>query len=242
MSLVCAHLSTDWIRRHVPLVFVFLWVILSALFALVYPTTSSDTLSRYAPMAEAFARGEWVQAYHPRFGVLFPTLAGAFAWLLPIDGVQATQIAGTLLWVAASCLAWLLASRLFDEKAGLFAAILVFISPELSNYAMDGLREGGKAFALLACATVFAGVRGSAWWGALGVFVLVTLRVDSIVLGTLMPFAFLVWALARRQPLQAVPAFVACAFGLFLMCWMTHAYEGVWAPCGPMAWLVEKFL
>lgn len=229
-------MKADWIRRHVPLVFALLWVLLSALFALVYPTTSSDTLSRYAPMAEAFARGEWVQAYHPRFGVLFPTLSGVFAWLLPIDGVQATQIAGTLFWVAAAYLAWLLAKHLFDEKTGLFAAILVFISPELSNYAMDGLREGGKAFALLACATVFADVRGAAWWGALGTFVLVTLRVDSIVLGALMPFAFLVWALARRQPLQAYAlGFCARALGLVLMCWMTHAYEGVWAPCVQMA-------
>lgn len=235
-------MKADWIRRHVPLVFAILWVVLAALFALVYPTTSSDTLSRYAPMAEAFARGEWVQAYHPRFGVLFPTLSGVFAWLLPIDGVQATQIAGTLFWVAAAYLAWLLASRLFDERTGLFAAILVFISPELSNYAMDGLREGGKAFALLACATVFAGVRGAAWWGALGTFVLVTLRVDSIILGTLMPFAFLICVLVRRRPLQAVPAFVACVLGLFLMCWMTHAYEGVWAPCVQMIRVARRWL
>ena len=181
------------------------WLGLSAICILWCPATAADMCMRYAGMADAFARGDWQYAFHPRFGVLFPTLSGVFAWLLPIDGVQATQIAGTLLWVATAYLAWLLASRLFDEKAGLFAAILVFISPELSNYAMDGLREGGKAFALLACATVFADVRGAAWWGALGTFVLVTLRVDSIVLGALMPFAFLICALVRRRPLQAVP-------------------------------------
>lgn len=228
-------MKVNWLRQHVPLVFALMWVVLSTLFALVYPMTCADTLSRYAPMAEAFARGEWVQAYHPRFGVLFPTLSGIFAWLLPIDGAQATQIAGTLLWVAAAYLAWRIAIHLFDEKTGLFAAILVFISPELSNYAMDGLREGGKTFALLSCATVFVGMRGSAWWGALGVFVLVTLRVDSIVLGMLMPFAFLIQATWRRQSLRTYAlAFGARVIGLSLMCWMTYAYDGVWAPCTQM--------
>ena len=44
--------------------------------ASLFPLIGTDTLCRYAPMAEAFAAGEWNEAFHPRFCVGMPTVAG----------------------------------------------------------------------------------------------------------------------------------------------------------------------
>lgn len=38
-------------------------------------------MNRYAPMADAFAAGDWFHAFHPRFGALFSVLTGLFATL-----------------------------------------------------------------------------------------------------------------------------------------------------------------
>lgn len=36
------------------------------------PIPADDTATRYAPMAQAFAEGDWLYAFHPHSGVFFP--------------------------------------------------------------------------------------------------------------------------------------------------------------------------
>lgn len=38
-----------------------------------------DVAARYAPMARAFAEGDWAFAFHPRIPPLFPLFAGVLA-------------------------------------------------------------------------------------------------------------------------------------------------------------------
>ena len=37
--------------------------------AFLFPLAATDTLCRYAPMAEAFTVGDWFESFHPRFAV-----------------------------------------------------------------------------------------------------------------------------------------------------------------------------
>lgn len=77
---------------------------LLALGALLWlnPVPADDTATRYAPMAQAFAAGDWFYAFHPHSGVFFPTLSGGIAWLTGVDGFRACQVAGLLLWATAA--------------------------------------------------------------------------------------------------------------------------------------------
>lgn len=66
------------------------------------PIPADDTATRYAPMAQAFAEGDWFYAFHPHSGVFFPVLSGGIAWLTGVDGFRACQVAALLLWAAAA--------------------------------------------------------------------------------------------------------------------------------------------
>ena len=61
------------------------------------PIPADDTATRYAPMAQAFAEGDWFYAFHPHSGVFFPALSGGIAWLTGVDGFRACQVAALLL-------------------------------------------------------------------------------------------------------------------------------------------------
>ena len=54
--------------------------IVAILAVLFYPVENPDCAARYALMAEAFARGDWYESFHPRFCVLFQVLTGSLTW------------------------------------------------------------------------------------------------------------------------------------------------------------------
>ena len=59
----------------------------AAALAACFPLFATDTACRYAPMAEAFAEGNWSEAFHPRFGVGFPVIAGLIRFVM-VTGVS----------------------------------------------------------------------------------------------------------------------------------------------------------
>ena len=69
------------------------WLAFGLLCTLLYPVTMSDSITRYAPMADAFAREDWRQVFHPRFGVLFEVLSGGLSWLTGLEGAKSVQVA-----------------------------------------------------------------------------------------------------------------------------------------------------
>ena len=204
------------------------FVALSAICCLLSPATAADMVIRYAPMSDAFARGEWQYAYHPRFGVLFMTLSGSIAWLTGLDGIRACQITGIGLLAFCAVPVWCSVRTLFDARAAWIAVVMTLIATETFVYAIDGLRDCGRTLGLALCILAF--VRGRSWAMALGLFLLVTLRTDLLVItGTLL----LVWwaiAIRKREWRGLLLPTVSWFFGIFLMCLMTHAQTGCWLP------------
>ena len=218
-----------------------LYVLVASVLCIVcYPVTISDTMARYAPMADAFARGDWHYAFHPRFGVLFQVVAGAVAWLTGLSGAQAVQVASILFVALAAVPLWYLVRDIFGEKAAWGAVALLLVSDDFTRYAMDGLRDTGKclAFALLG----LGAVRRSGLWFGLGLFVLIALVSYGFAVASVLVFGWCVWALWTRR-FGALPLPVlAWALGTLAVSFMVHAYTSHWLPAPHYIDLLGRWL
>ena len=218
-----------------------LYVLVASVLCIVcYPVTISDTMARYAPMADAFARGDWHYAFHPRFGVLFQVVAGAVAWLTGLSGAQAVQVASILFVALAAVPLWHLVRDIFGEKAAWGAVALLLVSDDFTRYAMDGLRDTGKclAFALLG----LGAVRRSGLWFGLGLFVLIALVSYGFAVASVLVFGWCVWALWTRR-FGALPLPVlGWAVGTLAVSFMVHAYTGHWLPAPHYIELLGRWL
>ena len=214
------------------------FVALSTVCCLWSPATAADMVIRYAPMADAFARGEWYYAYHPRFGVLFMTLSGSVAWLTGLDGIHACQISAILLLSLSAVPVWCLTRAVFDECAAWVAAVMTLVATEVFVYAIDGLRDTGRTLGMALCA--FAFVRNRSWAMALGLLVLSTLRTDLMSVSGVLLGVWWLWKLYRREWKSLLLPTIAWSLGIFLMCALNHAYTGSWLPVGKMVKMYEQ--
>lgn len=204
------------------------WIVVSAVAVLVYPVLMSDTMNRYAPMADAFAAGDWFHAFHPRFGVLFSVLTGLWA-MLGFRGDQACQIVALGFLSASAIPAWYLMRRVFDEKIASLTAALVVLMPEYFVFAIDGLRDCARTFALLMVAYSFVTLKRS-WVMAIGAFVLATLRSDTQLIGGLALFAWVITCLVKRDYRMIFLPFLAYIVGLLLCSAMVYGFTGYFLP------------
>ena len=204
------------------------FVAFSALTCWLYPCMSSDTIFRYAPMADAFARGEWNLAFHPRFGVLFQCVAGSISWLTGLSGDCACQVAATGFLALAAVPLWFLARELFGERVAWWSVAALLVCDDFTRYAMDGLRDVGKclAFALLG----LGAVKERPCWFALGLVVLVSLVSYGFVVGSVLLFGWCVLAIMRRRPGLAVLPVVGWTVATAAVTVMVHAFTGHWLP------------
>ena len=204
------------------------WLAAGLLCLLVNPALRTDAMIRYAPMADAFARGEWFYAFHPRFGVIFQVVSGSLAFLLGIDGAHATPIAAFLFLSLAAVAVWSFVRRLWDERTAWIAFLFVLVSDAMFRYSLNGLRESVKClgFALVALGVVS---QRSRWFG-LGLFVLITGFSYCFATASVLAFAWCVYSLlqgaGRKLPL-AIGGWLA---GTAAVTVMVHAYTGHWLP------------
>lgn len=214
------------------------WVLLSALCWWLYPPTMSDTMSRYAPMADAFARGEWYLAFHPRFGVLFQCVSGSLAFLgLPGDvACQATAI-GML--IVSAVFMWKVADRLFGLEAAWWTFGIVVLCDFFLNNSMDGLRESGKCLSLAFVA--WGVVSGRSRWVGAGVFVLITIVSYGFAVATALLGTWAVWVFARGLSWRKLvwPG-TGWSAGTVVCSLMVHAYTGYWLPVPHFIRFLEK--
>ena len=213
------------------------WFGLGAICVLFCPATAADMCMRYAGMADAFARGDWQYAFHPRFGVLFMTLSGSIAYLTGLNGIHACQLAAIGMLALAAVPVWCLVERLFGRRAAWIALAMTLCSIEVFVYAIDGLRDTGRTLGFALCA--FAFVRGRSWPLALGLLVLASLRTDLLSVSGVILGVWWLWKLWRREWRALVLPTVFWAFGVFLMCALNHAYTGSWMPVGKMVRMYE---
>lgn len=204
------------------------WLVMSVLVCVICPPTISDTMARYAPMADAFARGEWRYAFHPRFGVIFQVVSGSLAGLAGLRGDMACQ-STALLFLALSIIpAGLLAKRLFDERIAWLAVVAILVSDEFTRLCYHGLRDPGKclAFALIG----WGMVEERDGWLGVGLLILSSLVSYGFALGAaLFGFWFLL-SVSRRRYAQLVLPFGGWLFGTLAVTVMVHAYTGHWVP------------
>lgn len=113
-----------------------------------------DTAARYAPMAQAFAAGDWAYAFHPRIPPLFPILGGGLVWLLRCDAFMGVRLASLLLFALSVFPLFALFRRFLPLKATCFGMLFYLFCHPLLQYVYEGLRDNGKtlAFALAAWA------------------------------------------------------------------------------------------
>lgn len=223
-------MSSD--TKKIWLVAIGYWVVMAVLCILCYPVTISDTIARYAPMADHFARGEWSLAFHPRFGVLFQVLAGSLVKLTGCGGDVATQIVSLGFLSLSAVPLWFVVSELFDRRIAWWAVALMLVSDDLSRYALDGLRDTGKClgFALLGLGVV----RKSPVWYSLGLFVLMTLVSYGFAVASVLLFGWCVyWCVAKSEKPSVATFLVPVAawlVGTAAVVFQTHAFTGHWLP------------
>ena len=108
----------------------------------------ADVASRYAPMAEAFAAGEWFYAFHPRVPMLHPVLGGVFVFLTGCDGFFGVKLASMLLFALAVVPLFELFKRIMPWKYACWGVLFYLFCHLLLQYAGEGLRDNGKTFSL----------------------------------------------------------------------------------------------
>lgn len=110
-----------------------------------------DVATRYAPMAEAFAEGNWHYAFHPRVPPLQVICGGVIAWILRCNGFVALKIASAL-WFTGSillCFALFNAAAKERKMSAALAALCLAFYPYAFHMGYSGLRESAKTFLLL---------------------------------------------------------------------------------------------
>lgn len=209
-------------------------LVVATLSVLFYPVENPDCAARYAPMAEAFARGDWYESFHPRFCVLFQVLTGFLVWLSGCSGVVACQIVSAAFLGAALIPYWYVMRRVFnDDRIAWLSLGILLVIPRISGDAMNGLRDTGRILALamwvLGVLRMIGEQRGTLLQAA-GLFILVSLKIDCFLPAALMCLFSVVLAIRRRLWLPAVLSplsFFSAAAAVSAMVW---AYTGWFVP------------
>lgn len=203
------------------------------------PVGGWDALVRYAPMADAFARGDWREAFHPRFCVLFQTLSGSVSWLFGISGLRGCQIVAVTFWIFSGPALWAVIRRIYDDETAFWSVCLLFVATEFFGLAGDGWRDDCRILPILLSVLGFQlflghrpddGMRKGALTLGCALFLGVTLRVDCLPVAVVLLLAFAVLCVRRRRwLLPAVPAVFFVA-GTLADSFMVFAYTGYFVP------------
>ena len=212
------------------------WFVFGALCTWLYPVVLSDVITRYAPMADHFAIGDFQYAFHPRFGVIFQVLSGSLVYLTGMGGDKAVQLVSIGFVALAGVPLYLVMKRVFNERIAWWALALLLFCDHCNNLGMAGLRDSGKClvFALIAYGVI---EKKSIYLG-LGLFVLTTLVSYGFACAAFLLFLWYVYyAIGKfRESEHSIAAkslivpTLFFALGTAAVTWMTHAYTGHWLP------------
>ena len=192
------------------LLFLLLWLLLLPCILLEdYPLP--DVAMRYAPMAEAFARGEWRFAFHPRITPLLTVSAGIIAAVLQCGGFLACKLASSLFLSLSLFPLYGAARRLFGHQIAVCSSLLFIVCPYILRFGYYGSRESGTIFGILLC--LYAAVllaqtprKFAPWfWFALGETVILLSRGDMVLFAAALFAVLFVWDCIRsRIPFRSI--------------------------------------
>ena len=215
--------------RRVWLIAGIFWIVASALACWLYPVQIPDACSRYAPMADAFARGDFYLAFHPGYGLLFSCLAGSFAWIANVPGIYAVQLASFLLLALAGVAAFAFARRLTSsEQVAWWTFALVLLMPDFFINALDGLRESAHCltFSLLGLGIV---ARNGRAFG-LGLFLYIITFSYGFFVASVLLGLWCIWVGRERGLRVCIMPTLGWLVGTALVTVLVHAYTGHWVP------------
>lgn len=193
---------------------------------------ADDVFNRYAPAAEAFARGDWLYAFHPRFGVFFSSLAGSFVWLCGISGLSACKIVSTLFFALTVFPLHSLFIKIWGEKIALYGIFCYIFCSHLIRYAGDGVRDNGKtlAMAFIALALVSILERGN-WRNvfelALGCALLTVIRGEGFLIAVVCILAGVYLFKDIKKSVSCILLFVVF---IFPQCFYNYRAIGYFVP------------
>ncbi|MBN2640481.1 MAG: glycosyltransferase family 39 protein [Victivallales bacterium] len=200
-------------------------------------TPEDDCSSRYAYMAEAFAQGDFLRAFHSRFLPLFSVLTGVVAYILPVDGFFACKFINWLCFAFSVyplyyCVITLSGSR---RTALLASSLLVFCYPLLSLIG-DGNRDSVKSFLIIAAAWALVRLLASGRWTYLiwtGVITgaMTLLRGDN-ALYAIMIIAMVAFYEIRKNGLRKLwrPVLTGLTALLIITPWLIFQYHSIGYP------------
>ena len=110
-----------------------------------------DVAHRYAPMADAFASGDFAHAFDLRVPPLHTICAGLVSFVSGVDGFTGCKIAAILWHFAGMILLYQLVKTVYpqDKKIAVLSLALYAVFPYTNQMAYYGLREPLKTFILL---------------------------------------------------------------------------------------------
>ncbi len=198
----------------------------------------NDCAARYAPMAEAFASGQWKFAFHPMIPPLFPLTSGLIAAVFGLSGFTAAKLASALFFALAAVLLYHVFERVFDRKTAFFGTLLYVLCSHLLRLASSGLRETAKCLvfflAVYGIVLVFQNQKRYQGYGycALGSAGLALLRGDCLLYALLFLSACLALELfgkgRLRFPFRSVSAVLM--FILLISPWLIYEYRVIGYP------------
>lgn len=209
-------------------------IVVATLSVLFYPVENPDSAARYALMAEAFARGDWYESFHPRFCVLFQVLTGSLTWLLGCSGLTACKIVSASFMGLSIIPYWCVMRRIFgDSKVAWISVGILIVMPRISGDAMNGLRDTGRILGLALWVLGFLRMldrKSSVLLQAGGIFLLVTLKIDCFLPAAVMCIVTSFIAIRNQFWYVAASCIASFCMAGSLVCLMVWSYTGWFVP------------
>lgn len=229
-----------FVRDRIFWSFCLLTAIVAVSVALCCPTVSNDCINRFAPMAEAFAEGNWQETFHPRFGFLFQLLTGTVVFVTGLGGDVACSLVGVIGWALCMVPLYLVVRHVFGERAAKVAVILYVVAPMPFAWALRGLRESyrllGSLLMVWGVMRCHSKMRGGFAAAAAGAAVLAGIRADTMAVAGVLS---LVYAVGDRFRLRSWLLFVWLALVLQPSCLLTWKWTGWWVPSSQYIPVIE---
>ena len=196
-----------------------------------------DVATRYAPMAEAFARGDWGYAFHPRVPLLQSVIGGIAVFLTGCDGFSGVKFVSVMSYALAVFPLFLLFRKIFSLRTACLGVVFYLFCHLLLQYAGEGLRDNGKTLSLALAAWGLLSLwesprklRGYLWLGAaIGLGFL--FRTELLVVGAFLLLAAAVRECLRKQiPWRSVLGGVITLLLLIPTIAVNHGFTGYPVP------------
>lgn len=179
-----------------------------------------DVALRYAPMADAFASGNFAYAFHPGVPMLHPLLAGCVSFLTGCSGFMATKIVSMLFFAFAPVPLMALMRRVYSTNVAVGVGYLYLIAAPLIRLSFSGLREMEKCFLILLAAYALVQIyqERRRWpgylWAGIAAGLAVLTRVDMILYAAVVTFFVIRLDVGTKKlPFRS---FCTCATALLL--------------------------